>query len=491
MRLGKSKIFLLFCLSFSGGVFLGRFLSFHVMAIAAMIFIILISVFWKHKIPMLIGFLGLTLILGALRLTSNDLSKEPDFIGGLYDQEITAEGVVVLEPDVRSDKINLTVRLRGYSGNVLLNLGRYPEYHYGDVLKVSGKIEEPFESEEFSYKNYLSRFETYAIVRFPEIEKIGEGRGNAIKFALLAVKQRFQETLNQILPEPHNAFVLGLIIGLKRAIPEDLQNAFIITGVSHIVVISGYNIGIITRNLLKTRMFWGRRVAFWSAFLTVIAFVILTGAEASVIRAAIMGMLLVLAMNVGRIYQAANALIFTGTVMVLVQPKILSFDIGFQLSFLATLGLIYLSPIFEKWFQRLPDILWLRTNLTSTLSAQIFTLPLLIFYFDRISITAPIVNVLILWAIPFTMFFGFLTGVFGMIYLPIGKIFGWLVWVLLEYMIRLINFFSSLPLASRTTAISIPMMILFYVILGAGIWIYRHQKKFYYQLEYIHGSAKI
>ncbi|MDP3741426.1 MAG: ComEC/Rec2 family competence protein, partial [bacterium] len=453
---------------------------------------------------MLVGFLGLTLLFGAWRYKSVLPYENANFVGKYFGQEIELEGVVVREPDMRSDKINLTVKPvslsstspglaatlptpgeGGIEGNILLNLGRYPEYKYGDRLKIKGKLAEPFESEEFSYKDYLSRFDTYAVMRFPKIEKLGENQGSPIKAALLSVKYKFQEVLSQSLPEPHSALMMGLILGVKRALPEDFRDALIAVGVSHIIVISGYNISIITRNLLKTRWVLGRRVAFGLSLLFVLAFVIMTCADASVIRAATMGLLLVLAMNIGRLYSALPALVFAGTLMIAQNPKILSFDIGFQLSFLATMGLIFLAPIFEKWFAKIPNILWFRDNLTSSFSAIIFTLPLLIYYFDRVSLVALPANIFILWVVPAAMFFGFVTGLAGIVYLPIAKLIGGITWVILEYVVRVVEFFARLPLASTDAQINISFVIIYYLLLIFGLVFYRRKKKFYYQLEYV------
>lgn len=486
MKLGKSKIFLFFCLSFIFGVFVGKFLNSYVMAMLALFFIILLTLFWRSPKFMVAGFLGVTFLLGAWRIQA---VSHPDlaanFIAKLYGQKVEISGIVVKDPDVRAKQTNLTITPRDYEGNVLITVGKYPEYQYGDELQIFGKVEEPFETEDFSYKNYLSRYDTYAVMRFPKVEKHESNQGSIIKSSLLAVKHKFQDVLSQSLPEPHNSLLLGIILGLKRSLPNDLKEALVICGISHIVVISGYNISIITKNLLKTRGFWGRRAAFIISLLAVLAFVIMSGAEASVLRAAAMGMLLVLALNVGRVYQVTNALVLTAALMIAQNPKILNFDIGFQLSFLATLGLIYLTPIFEKWLQGVPNFLQFRTNLASTMGAIIFTLPLLIYYFDRVSIVAPVVNVLILWTMPYLMFLGFVNGLVGMIYLPLAKLLGAVTWILLEYMIRVVEFFAHLPFSQTSAQIKFPVIFLYYLLLGGGIWIYRNKKKFYYQLEYV------
>ncbi|TSA45442.1 ComEC family competence protein [bacterium] len=489
MTLGKSKIFLLFCLSFILGVLLGNFFNFYIMALLAMIFVIAATLWWTNRKIMLIGFLGLTLVAGCFRYVTSFPNNKENFIGKLYSQKITVEGVVVREPDQRSDRTNLTVRPKDYIGNILLTVGKYPEYQYGDFLKVTGRLEEPKESEGFSYKNYLSRYDTYGLMNRPGIEKLKISQGNLVKAALLKVKAKFTTSLQKLLPEPHNALVGGLILGLKRSLPDDLKNAFIIVGISHIVVISGYNISVITRFVSKGKAWLGRRAIFWLSLGVVLAFVVMTGGEASVVRAAVMGLLVVLALNVGRVYNPVNALVFVGTVMVAQNPKILSFDVGFQLSFASMVGLIYLAPMFEKWLQFLPDTLGFRTNLASTLSALSATTPLLIYYFDRISIVAPLVNVLVLWIVPYAMFFGFFTGLVSMVFLPAAKLLVGVLWTLLQYIITISEFFSRLPFAAKSARINLYGVAVYYLFLFAAVWIYRHKKEFYYYLEY--AKAKI
>ena len=342
----------------------------------------------------------------------------------------------------------MTVDLENYSGDLLVTVGRYPEYNYGDRLKISGKLEEPFETEEFSYKDYLARYDIYATMRYPKIEKLGEGSGSPMVAAMLFVKHKFMQSLSQLLPEPQNAFALGLLLGLKRALPEGLKNALIVTGVSHIVVISGYNISIIVRTLLKSSAWWGRRLAFLLSLAVVLGFVIMTGAEASVVRAAIMGGVLILALSFHRLYQSVNALVFVGALMIAQNPKILAFDIGFQLSFLATLGLVLVADRIEPKLKLVPNILAFRTNLASTLAAQIFTLPLLIIYFDKLSLISPLVNILVLWAVPYAMFFIFAAGLAGLIFLPLAKFLVLPAWALLTFFIKTVELFSRLPYAA-------------------------------------------
>lgn len=431
-----------------------------------MIFIMLITIGWQKRWLKLIGFLGLVMLLGAVRYQMSFPHNKENFIGKLYDQKVELEGLIVDDPDVRADKTNLVFQPDGYTGEILLTVNLYPEYRYGDRVKILGKLKEPFENEEFSYKNYLSARGVYGTISFAQVEKLASGQGNPVKAALLGLKHKFVNTLSLILPAPHRALAFGLILGLKRALPEPLLAALVIAGVSHMVVASGYNISIITDNILKTRPYLGRSMAIALAFLMILAFVVLTGAGASVIRAGLMGLLLLVALLVGRIYNVVNALVFAGAAMILQNPKILPYDIGFQLSFLATLGLVLLMPTFENWFARLPNLLNFRTNLAATLAAQIFTLPLLVYYFDRVSVVAPVVNVLILWTVPYAMLSAFLAGLLGFVFLPLAEFAAAATWLTLEFQIRVVKWFASLPGASRSLKINLLIVVLYYLVLA-------------------------
>jgi len=509
MDLGKSKIFLLFCVSFIFGVFAGKFVSYTAMAFSAMVFVMLATLGWRKKAWMIAGFLGLTVLLGAWRWQQSfAVTYAENFVGNYYEQKVEWEGVVVRDPDVRSNKVNLTLgeltpsqsppsfpaspagRQEGekIQGNILLNVGRYPEYQYGDRLRFMGKLEEPFVTEEFSYKDYLSRYDTYAVMRFPKVERTGEEQGSKITAALYRAKHRLQDVIVGVLPEPASALLLGIILGLKRSLPESLSTALVMAGVSHIVVISGYNISILTKNVLRSRGLLGRRAALILSASVILAFVVMTGAEASVVRAAIMGFALIAATGTGRLYAVQNAVIFAGAAMIAQNPKILQFDIGFQLSFMATLGIIYFSPILEMGLRKIkiPEagFLSLRGNLSSTTAALVFTLPLLLYHFERLSVYAIPANVLILWSVPYVMALGMAVAFVGLVFLSAAKLIAATAWVLLQYQIWLVTWVAGLPGAAMALAVDFRFLVAYYALLVLGLWYYRYRNKFWYYLEY-------
>ena len=326
----------------------------------------------------------------------------------------------------------------------------YPEYFYGDILKISGNLEKPENFSGFDYQNYLAKDNIFLISRNPEITLLNRPESLNFYAYLLILKKNFIAIIDKILSEPKSSFLAALLVGARRTLPDNLTSAFNITGTSHIVAISGYNISIISIMMLNllSYLLMPRRLIFWIVIISILMFTLIAGAGASVVRAAIMGGLLVLAGREGRFYLVTNAIVFAGAVMLFANPYLLRYDTGFQLSFLAALGLIYLAPHFNRWFAGLPNFLSFRANLSATLSAQIMTFPIIFWEFGRVSLVATLANVLILPAIPTTMLFGFLSGLSGFISLKIAEILILPAWFLLSYQIFVVKILSILPLAS-------------------------------------------
>jgi competence protein ComEC len=203
----------------------------------------------------------------------------------------------------------------------------------------------------------------------------------------------------------------------------------------------------------------------------------MTGAQASIVRAGVMGGLLVYAGFIGRRGSAINVLILAGAVMVYLNPLILRDDIGFQLSFLATLGLVYISPIFESFSKKPPTAYYLL--LTTTLAAQVLTLPIIISSFGKVSLISPIANMIILGFIPLSMFLGFASGLLGMVWLPLGKIIGFFGYIILEIIIKISGVLSRIPYASVELKVNNWFIWgVYYILVGALVLIwYRRNKK--------------
>ena len=250
-------------------------------------------------------------------------------------------------------------------------------------------------------------------------------------------------------PKSVDEYINGILLGARQSIPKDLKEVFNRTSTTHILAISGYNITVIADAVLAGLVFcMRRRYAFWVSVVVIILFTLLTGASASVVRAAIMGLLFLFASGYGRLYDAKNSIVLAGAVMIYFNPRVLVFNIGFQLSFLAVLGLLYIYPVLKHLTIKWPDIFELKELALMTVSAQIAVAPLLAHYFRQFSLVSLPANILVLPFVPAVMLLGFLSGLGGLIFLPLGQLIGYVAWALSLYQIKVIQFLAALPLAS-------------------------------------------
>ena len=489
------------------GVLLGSFLHLPSGFVGLLMLLPLAGLFlWrKDQRVRLISLCFLSLLLGVLYFTIRATPQDFDasHLAHYNDQGwVRIEGIVSGEPDVRDTYTNLRVAVsrievdgqeRDVKGTVLVRAPRYPEcdygdelkphcpeYEYGDELKIQGLLQTPPELEDFSYREYLARQCIYSILRRPQITFKNHGQGSILRKALLTFKRQAQRVIALILHEPQAALLTGILLGIETGIPTDLMKAFSATSTTHIIAISGFNISIIAGLFsgLARRLF-GKRRAMPVAIAGIIVYTILVGASAAVVRAAIMGCLYVIATHYGRQTDALTSLIAAAVLMTLLNPQTL-WDLGFQLSFAATLGLILYTPGLQSWFEKwLTRVLSpgtarqtvgvLNEALIVTLAAQITTLPIIIYHFRRLSLVTLLSNFLILPAQPGVMLCGGLATIAGLIWLPLGQILGWVAWIFLTYTIRVVEITASFPYASFDLGHVSPGLVGLYYGLLAGV----------------------
>ena len=482
----KSKIFLVVCLAFIFGIALESFLQIRIIwwvpLSLAFVGLFFLNIFWKKKKTRLILLAVVFFVLGFWRFEASLPEFDQAKIQHYYGEQVTWQGVVIAEPEKKQDKIRYTVQAkqivapeaRVISGKALVSAGLFPEFEYGDLIEVSCKIVKPEPIEDFKYDLYLAKDGIFALCYpYNAIGLVEEDKGNFALAAIYRVKDRFAEVTNQIFPEPQASFLAGLLYGARSGLPQDVLDNFQATGVTHIIAISGYNITIVSAVFLIIAYSLGlrRKKAFPIVVLAIVIFVIFTGASPSVVRAGIMGILVLFAKQVGRTSRIFNVLIFTAAFMSLQNPWVLVFDAGFQLSFLATVGLVYLSPLIGPWFERVPKFLGFQESLCSTLSAIALTTPLILFQFGRFSLIAPLANILILSAIPLTMALGFGAALLGFAWIALGQVFSWLPWIILTYMLKVTEIFSTFKIAQ----LEVPnfhwiFLGLMYLVLGLFIY---------------------
>jgi competence protein ComEC len=385
-----------------------------VLGLAALLALLL----WRDTRLRLAAACGLVLALGAGRFLLAIPHFDERSLATYNDVgQVTLEGIVVGEPDERDSYTNLRVRAelltlpdgieREVEGLALVKADRYPQRQYGDRVRVEGRLETPPVFEGFSYRDYLARQSIHSLMRNAQVTLLAERQASPILYALFTFKRHAQTTIAAILPEPQAALLTGILLGVEAGIPSDLKGDFAATGTSHIVAISGFNVSIIAGVFagLAERLF-GKRRAVWVAIAGVVVYTALVGASASVVRAALMGILYLLGRHLGRTTFAPVSLAVAALGMTLWDPNVL-WDVGFQLSFAATLGLVlYAGPlgrVFERWLARLTSaerarkvVGLLNDNFVITLAAQITTTPIILAYFGRLSLVTLITNFLIL-----------------------------------------------------------------------------------------------
>ncbi len=454
---------------------------------------ILVAIFWKGNrgYLLIIALFLLATSLGMLRYHIKDASEPKHVLDNFVGEQISLEGVIKSEVENResNQRIILTAEKIEYLGTtypihqkILVTTDFFPEYYYGDRIKASGKLKTPKNfitdiGKTFDYQDCRMKDSIYYTVSFAHIEFRNDREGSFITTRILSLKKHFLQNIERVIPAPASGLMAGLLLGVKGSLGDKLHQAFIDTGLVHIIVLSGYNVTIIAEAVIKTLSFASVTAGIYAGAVFILLFAIMTGGGATIIRASIMALLALLARLTGRGYEITRALMVAGVVMVFQNPYVLVFDISFQLSFLATLGLIYVTPVFEKWFKRLPNTFAIREITSATFATQAFVLPFLLYKIGNLSIIAPITNVLVLSFVPATMFYGFLAGLAGFITHFLAVPFGFIAYILLRYEIGVVTFFSKLPFASFTISrFPLIAMIICYIAIGYGLYKFYNNK---------------
>ncbi len=382
----------------------------------------------------------------------------------------TVEGMVADDPEVRDRYIRLRVAAMSVAvdgarhqvrGVVLVRANRFGDYAYGDRVRVTGLLEAPPRWEDFDYRAYLARQGVHSVMRRSRVRVIRRGDGALLWRALYGVRRRARQAIERLLPEPAASLLAGILLGIEGGIPRPLYDAFNATATSHIIVISGFNISIIAGLFMTTLgRLLGRRWASPLVLAGIGVYVLLVGADAAVTRAGIMGALGVLALHLGRQSTAVVSLAASALLMTAVNPLTL-WDIGFQLSAMATLGLILFVPPLQavtgRWLRSLLGAspasqvsALLNDGLIVTTAAQITTTPLVVYYFGRLSLVSLLTNLLILPAQPYIMTWGGAAVLLALVpgLHPLARLVAYVPWLCLAYTVWIVEATARLPRAS-------------------------------------------
>jgi competence protein ComEC len=421
---------------------------------------------WRSISPLPLAVILAAVILGAWRYPLPEKWGTSELAFFNETEEITLVGRIITMPEEgdRTSRFYLRAESRitadgnehPLDGKALIETASGAGWKYGDRIRITGVPETPPEDETFSYREYLAHQGVYTLFSYPFVDLIESRAGNLIVATLFSFRQRAQDVIFHILPQPEAALLSGILLGLDNDIPVDVEAAFRETGTAHIIAISGFNIAIVA-----VFFYWiFRRITLrWNAAVLTIVFLFLyslfVGWQPSVVRAAIMGSMAILGNQIGRKGAGLNTLALTAAVMCFFDPY-LPWNISFQLSFTATMGLILLGDPLQHWFSSLIEkrLSTEKAKLIAqpvgeyfllTLAAQIATLPVIAFQFQRISLIALIANPLILPFQPLLMVLGAFASLIGIVFLPLGRLMGFLVLPLASYTINTVEWLARLP----------------------------------------------
>lgn len=393
--------------------------------------------------------------------------------------QVTLTGDVLREPEqgARSTKLSVAVD----DDIILVQTDRHSSVSYGDTVIISGKLSVPetFVTDlgrEFNYHQYLAAQGILYTMSFAEVTVIDTTTGNPLWRFVFKIKAAFIDALELAIPPPEVSLGEGLLLGVKQAMGDELETAFRRAGIIHIVVLSGYNIMIVVSFVMYLLSFFlPLRARIVVGLLTIGIFAVMVGLGASVVRASIMAALGLLALVTGRRYALLRALMLAGFIMLCINPLLLVHDVGFQLSFVATLGLILVAPQFTEVLTGVTPRFSIREFLTATLATQIAVLPLLLYQIGEFSLITIVVNILVLPLVASAMLMTFLTGIIAIVSTGMALPFAYIAYVLLTYIIFVATYFAQLPFAAITVP-EFPFVLVILMYSGFGYVLYLRSK---------------
>lgn len=346
---------------------------------------------------------------------------------------------------------------------------------YGQVLTITAKTNMP---QEIGIQRFLLGKNIHIYMQVSDYDNSNYYNCNWQCYSMRGIDGMRLWILNRIeqaYPNQVGEFLKGILIGYTDTLPEDIKESFKKTGVSHILAVSGYNMAIIVmlvyQQLMNRQV--SRKISFWMTVIVILVFTILTGAEASIMRAGIFAILILTAEQIQRYVGGMRPLILCATLLIIMNPFYIAYDIGFQLSFLAVIGLIIYGQLFQTYTEGIPS-LGILPMIGETLFAQILVLPILIYYFGQISIISILANILIVPIIPLAMAWGSLTSLFLN-----WSIFTYPLIIIIQIVLSLNQSLSNLSWASVTIPqISGFMVLLIYISISV-LYYWLHKKTKY------------
>ncbi|MDP2938583.1 MAG: ComEC/Rec2 family competence protein [Candidatus Omnitrophota bacterium] len=441
------------------------------------------------------------LVLGGI-FYSNATTFKADHISKLSfikNQPIFLKGIITSEPKYRSPskisttnfiveakEINLLDNWYKISGKVLVRSFAKYNFSYGDYLILEGKLFAPknfYLGGKLNYANYLLAqgiHFIFSIRKNNRIEQIAKNQANFLKAISLKAKNKIQNIIRQNLSLSESAILEAIILGERSFLSKEINNLFIQTGTAHILAISGFNVGIVTfiELIFLRALHINRKVRFGITIILIIVYCILTGASPSVVRASIMAIVFLVGILLERETEIYNSLSFAALIILALNPQTL-FDVGFQLSFISVISIVWMSAKIEKSILKWLNIksrmlIWLLRSVTISISAYIGVLGLTVYYFNILTPVTLLANLFIVPLVSFLIVTGLCLIVAGSIFPAIAFVFANSTKFCIDILLRSAYLFSKLPLAYfYLKSINIYPVLVYYLLVIAAFSLIR------------------
>ncbi len=389
--------------------------------------------------------------------------NNPPYYDGQY---LSAVITLQQEPDFSYKGLKFTFK-SPTNQLVAVTANSFPRYHCGQVIQIQGKLRT------FSFPDGKKIFTMY----HPKIS-LQEDSSNPIAAVANTIRLRTRALYTSILPPVPSSLLMGMVFGANEKFPDDFRKALQATGVLHVIAASGMNVTFVSSALLfLLGLFMRRRVALVFGCMGIIFYVFLVGFQPSILRASIMGILAFGASLLGRQNIGIVALLISGYGLLIWQPIFLA-DVGFQLSFLATLGIMLLKPVLDqplRMFGKIGE--GLGESVTTTTAAQLGTLPVLLSVFGQVGVLSILVNALVLWTIPFIMVFGSLAAIAGLFIPQVGQLFLYPAYPFLVFFEMIVSFFGKSNLVISGVALPTAVWVGYYLLLAAVVVLQRRRER--------------
>ncbi len=461
---------LLFCV----GILIGPFVL--SVSVSMQISLIVLSILWfifsSTKQDQVLCLYAFAFLLGVFRYGQSEIPKNLPTMRDRIGETVMMEGRVSAEPSHRatSQQIiidSVRVENKPVFGKLLISVPKDETVSYDDRFSFSCSLQMPRPFDGFAYDRYLQAKGVLALCRFPNDLKIVASNHTSFIRSILVFKQGIVEKMKAIFPPPHASFLFGLVFGGSVGLDQDVKEEFKKTGMSHILAASGFNVSLFTFVFFGfVIQYLGKKRGVIATGLLLAIYVVIAGFSPAVVRAAVFGAVLLVGSMIGRRVSILNTLLLTASLMLFYNPRWLLDDVGFQLSFVAFASILFLAPKLDKRLSFITDRFGIRNALSGSLSAILFTLPIILWQFGSVSLVAPFANVFVLPLIPFLMFSTIAILPIAWISTTLASVIALPVLWGSQYVLTIISIFASPSFASvsvpfaRTFAVVIALVIL-------------------------------